>query len=47
MQENSSHKLGFLLKNAKTNYIHFNDEKAFLNMNHPHEYKEALLLLKS
>jgi len=47
MQNNDSHKLGFLLKNAKTNYIHFKDEKAFLNMNHPHEYQEALLLLKS
>ncbi len=45
MQEEDNHKLGFLLKNSKSNYIHFNDEKAFLNLNHPHEYKEALEML--
>ena len=41
----SNHKLGFLLKNSKTNFILFEDEKPFLNLNHPHEYKEALKLL--
>jgi len=45
MQENDSHKLGYLLKNSKTNYVDFQDEKVFLNLNHPHEYKEALDLL--
>jgi len=45
MQERDEHKLGFLLKNSKTHYIDFDDEKAFLNLNHPHEYKEALNLL--
>ena len=42
---NDNHKLGFLLKNSKTKYIHFEDEKPFLNLNHPHEYKEALKLI--
>ena len=45
MLKNDNHKLGFLLKNSNTQYIHFKDEKPFLNLNHPHEYKEALKLL--
>ena len=45
MLKNYNHKLGFLLKNSKTNYIYFDDEKPFLNLNHPHEYKEALTLI--
>jgi len=45
MLKNDNHKLGFLLKNSRTKYIHFEDEKAFLNLNHPHEYKEALKLI--
>jgi len=45
MQKNNIHKLTFLLKNSKTNYIEFDNDQAFLNMNYPHEYKEALLLL--
>lgn len=47
MQKNATHKLGSLLKKSKTNYVFFEDEKTFLNLNHPNEYKEALLLLKS
>ena len=47
MQENNEHKLGFLLKNSKTHYVDFLDTKAFLNLNHPHEYKEALKLLST
>ena len=42
MLENDNHKLGFLLKNSNTKYINFKDEKPFLNLNHPHEYQEAL-----
>ena len=45
MLKTDNHKLGFLLKNSKTKYIDFEDEKAFLNLNNPHEYKEALKLL--
>ena len=45
MLKNGNHKLGYLLKNSKTKYIHFKDEKAFLNLNHPHEYQEALKLI--
>lgn len=42
MQENNRHKLGYLLKKSNTHYVNFQDEKAFLNLNHPHEYREAL-----
>ena len=45
MLKNDNHKLGFLLKNSKTNFIYFENEKPFLNLNHPHEYKEALSLV--
>jgi molybdopterin-guanine dinucleotide biosynthesis protein A len=45
MLNEDNHKLGFLLKSSKTNFVHFNDEKAFLNLNHPHEYQEALTLI--
>ncbi|MEN8304604.1 MAG: molybdenum cofactor guanylyltransferase MobA [Campylobacterota bacterium] len=45
MLKNDNHKLGFLLKNSKTKYIYFENEKPFLNLNHPHEYKEALKLI--
>jgi len=47
MQKKNSHKLRYLLKNSKTHYVHFEDERLFLNLNHPHEYKEALLLVES
>lgn len=45
MLKNDNHKLGFLLKNSQTKYIYFKDEKPFLNLNHPHEYQEALKLI--
>jgi len=45
MLKNDNHKLGFLLKSSKTKYIRFEDEKPFLNLNHPHEYQEALKLI--
>lgn len=45
MLKEDSHKLGHLLKSSNTLYVEFEDEKPFLNLNHPHEYKEALTLL--
>lgn len=45
MLEQDNHKLGFLLKSSKTTFVNFDDEKPFLNLNHPHEYKEALSLI--
>lgn len=45
MLKENSHKMGLLLKSSKTLYVEFEDEKSFLNLNHPHEYKEALTLL--
>lgn len=47
MQENNTHKLGYLLKNSNTHYVKFQNEKAFLNLNLPHEYKEALLIVNA
>ncbi len=45
MLQEDSHKLGFLLKNSNTRFIHFENQKKFLNLNKPQEYKEALNLL--
>lgn len=45
MLAQNNHKLGFLLKNVQTNFVHFEEKKAFMNLNHPHEYKEALTLI--
>jgi len=45
MQKNDTHKLGFLLKNAQTTYVYFEDEKPFLNLNYPNDYQKALKLL--
>lgn len=42
MQDNNTHKLNNLLQSSQTQYIAFEDKKAFLNLNKPHEYKEAL-----
>ncbi len=45
MLKEDNHKLRFLLKSSNTNFVEFHDEKPFLNLNHPHEYQEALKLL--
>ena len=45
MLESNNHKLGFLLQNSHTHYVAFTQEKAFINLNHPHEYKKALTLI--
>ena len=45
MLESNKHKLGYLLKSSRTNFIEFSNEKQFLNINHPDEYKKALTLI--
>jgi molybdopterin-guanine dinucleotide biosynthesis protein A len=40
--EENNHKLHTLLEVAKTHYVPFNDDLAFTNLNHPHEYEKAL-----
>ncbi|MEN4053389.1 MULTISPECIES: molybdenum cofactor guanylyltransferase MobA [Sulfurimonas] len=45
MLDEENHKLGLLLKNAKTAYCLFEERKSFLNMNHPEDYKKALSLI--
>lgn len=42
MLQEDNHKLGYLLKSSTTQYVYFEDEKPFLNLNHPHEYQEAI-----
>ncbi|MEA2091826.1 MAG: molybdenum cofactor guanylyltransferase MobA [Campylobacterota bacterium] len=45
MLKDENHKLGFLLKSSKTVFVNFDNEKPFLNLNHPHEYQEALTFI--
>ncbi|MBL0707500.1 MAG: molybdenum cofactor guanylyltransferase MobA [Sulfurimonas sp.] len=45
MLQDNDHKLTPLLRSSKTQFVNFNDKKAFLNLNHPHEYREALELI--
>ncbi len=45
MFNEENHKLGHLLKNAKTAYCLFEGRKSFLNMNYPEDYKKALTLI--
>ena len=47
MLQEENHKLGFLLKNAKTNFVEFEQNEAFSNLNHPHEYQKACTLLQA
>lgn len=42
MMQHSKHKLGLLLQTANTHYVDFKEEEPFFNLNHPHEYQEAL-----
>jgi len=42
MLETNNHKLGYLLKNSNTNYIDFDDEVSFLNLNNQQDYAKAL-----
>lgn len=36
------HRLGKLLAHSNTRYVTFVDDQLFANLNHPHEYQEAL-----
>jgi len=45
MLKNDNHRLGKLLSESKTEYVYFEDEAPFANLNHPHEYQKALLLI--
>ncbi len=38
----NDHRIGNLLENVRTNVVFFEDDDAFANLNHPHEYEEAL-----
>jgi len=43
MLREGDHRLGKLLGMRNTHYVEFTDEDLFMNLNHPHEYHEALL----
>ena len=38
----NNHRLGQMLKESNTKYLYFENEESFTNLNHPHEYQEAL-----
>lgn len=42
MLREGDHRLGKLLASRQTRYVEFEDEEAFANLNHPHEYQQAL-----
>ena len=42
MLEEHNHRLGQLLKTSNTRFVMFEDETPFANLNHPHEYEEAV-----
>ena len=39
--KNKNHKLNNLLKKVETQFVPFEDDALFLNLNHPHEYEKA------
>ena len=43
--EQNIHKVNYLLRESRTNYIEFSDEKEFANLNTPEEYKNAIKLI--
>lgn len=45
MLKNDNHKLEYLLKNANTVFIDFENETPFFNVNNPNEYQQALTLI--
>jgi molybdopterin-guanine dinucleotide biosynthesis protein A len=47
MLQDNRHKLGLLLKHSHTKYVHFSQTQPFLNCNHPHEYQEALKIIRN
>ena len=46
MQKEDNHKLTYLLKLSNTHFVDFQDKHAFLNLNYPDEYQQALSSLK-
>lgn len=42
MQREGDHRLGKLLSMKQTRFVEFENEEIFMNLNHPHEYEEAL-----
>lgn len=42
MLTDGDHRLGKLLASSRTRFVDFTDEALFSNLNHPHEYQEAL-----
>ena len=46
MIEKDIHKVGFLLKNANTTFIEFDDEDEFINLNDKDEYNRAKLIIR-
>ena len=47
MLKTENHKLGQLLKNVHTEYVTFTQTQPFLNLNHPHQYQEALKIIRN
>ena len=47
MLEKGNHKLGQLLKDVHTKYVTFEQTQPFLNLNHPHQYQEALTIIRN
>jgi len=47
MLKTENHKLGYLLKNVHTQYVYFEQTQPFLNLNHPHQYQEALQIIRN
>ncbi len=45
--EADKHKMGILLEELDTYYVDFEENEAFLNLNHPKEYESALKLIGS
>jgi len=46
MVKNNQHKLGYLLKTSNTNFVYFENDDPFFNLNHPEEYKKAIEKIK-
>lgn len=42
MLRDGDHRLGKLLAMSNTHYVEFNNDELFMNLNHPHEYHEAI-----
>lgn len=45
MYQAGDHRMTNLLENLRTQNVYFEKKELFINLNHPHEYDEALLLL--